>query len=168
MLLIVLFSYLLEDGALIVAALLAADGHLSSAAAIAAVLFGLFTGDSLLYYIGRYARYHPLKIIKKHETKIHYYLSVLREKPVLTIIISRFTPGVRLPCYLALGYEFHQKPWVLGVLLLACTMWVIILFPLIYIFGSTIWSSWGPYRWLLLPLGLFIFYLIHKKTVDNK
>ncbi|MFT5733510.1 MAG: pimeloyl-ACP methyl ester carboxylesterase/membrane protein DedA with SNARE-associated domain [Planctomycetota bacterium] len=100
-------TFVSEDLACIAAGLLVADGRIGFVAASIACFLGIFIGDLGLYLIGRAfgrpaLRRRPLKWFISDdavERASHWFES----KGIRVIFLSRFTPGLRLPTYVAAG-----------------------------------------------------------------
>jgi membrane protein DedA with SNARE-associated domain len=99
-------TFVSEDAACVAAGALIAGGRLPAPAAIGACAFGIFAGDMMLWALGRagagvlarkcFARRLPLARIE--EARLW-----LDRNSGRTILMSRFTPGARLPVYVAAG-----------------------------------------------------------------
>ena len=100
-------TFVSEDLACIAAGLLVADGRIGFIAASLACFVGIFVGDLGLYLIGRAfgrpaLRRRPLRWFISDdavERASHWFES----KGIGVIFLSRFTPGLRLPTYVAAG-----------------------------------------------------------------
>ncbi len=100
-------TFVSEDLACIAAGLLVADGRIGFVAASIACFLGIFVGDLGLYLIGRAfgrpaLRRRPLRWFISDEAverASHWFES----KGIGVIFLSRFTPGLRLPTYVAAG-----------------------------------------------------------------
>lgn len=96
-----------EDLACIGAGVLAAQGRISFALAVAACFVGLLVGDVLLFFAGRLfgravlAR-APLKWFVR-AADVERSAAWLERRGAAVIFISRFVPGTRLPTYFAAG-----------------------------------------------------------------
>ncbi|MEL6906113.1 MAG: VTT domain-containing protein, partial [Planctomycetota bacterium] len=107
LLLLAVATLVSEDLACIGAGLLVADGRLSWVAGSAACFVGIFVGDMLLYLLGRAfgrAALHrrPLSWIASEEA-VERASRWFDRKGIAVIFLSRFTPGLRLPTYVAAG-----------------------------------------------------------------
>ena len=96
-----------EDLACIAAGLLVADGRIGFIAASAACFAGIFVGDMALYWLGRtFGRpaltRAPLTWIVD-ESAVDRASRWFERKGIAVIFLSRFTPGLRLPTYVAAG-----------------------------------------------------------------
>lgn len=112
-LLVALFfsTFILEDATAYWGATLASVEVLPFWLSYGAVSLGIFVGDLLLYILGLHGEKIKYlgKIVKKLHTKIEkhslYYLVsyFLNNKFIISIVISRFVPGLRLPLYYLSG-----------------------------------------------------------------
>jgi len=104
---IALATFVSEDLACLAAGLLVARGLISLPAGIFASFSGIWIGDMALYAAGRYGggwciRRAPLRWVIR-EKNLETGRSFLLQKGAAAIFISRFTPGMRLPLYVAAG-----------------------------------------------------------------
>ncbi len=104
---IFLFSFAYEDGATLLAATLGAAGRLDVRVGFVSAFLGIWAGDMGLYVLGSsigrqavssrwLARFVSNESLGKAE-------AWFQESGPLTIVISRFLPGSRLPLYVAAG-----------------------------------------------------------------
>lgn len=111
---IVLTTLLSEDLACIAAGVAIAQGMLSWSEGLLACILGIFGGDLLLFAAGRtlgvtllrwrwVQRYLP-------EERLGAGREWLARKGWRAVLLSRFTPGLRLPTYFAAGL-LRQNPW---------------------------------------------------------
>lgn len=105
--LLALATFVSEDLACIAAGLLVADGRLGLVAASAACFVGIFVGDMLLYLAGRTLgrpalSRRPLNWVV-NEDSVERASRWFERKGIAVIFLSRFTPGLRLPTYVAAG-----------------------------------------------------------------
>jgi membrane protein DedA with SNARE-associated domain len=100
-------TFLSEDFACIAAGALIARGELPAAAAIAACALGIFLGDLGLWGAGRLASNWTggLSLIRRRVSadRLDQGRRWLDRHAATAIVVSRFTPGARLPLYLAAG-----------------------------------------------------------------
>lgn len=100
-------TFVSEDLACIAAGLLVADGRLGMLPATVACFVGIYVGDMLLYLVGRVfgrpalAR-RPLAWFVK-EAAVERASRWFERRGIAVIFLSRFTPGLRLPTYVAAG-----------------------------------------------------------------
>jgi len=107
LLLIALSTFASEDLACVGAGLLAAQGRLGFVEASAAAFIGIFVGDMALFLAGRVlgravVRRAPLKWMLS-EASLERCAAWFTKRGGAAIFVSRFTPGLRLPTYVAAG-----------------------------------------------------------------
>ncbi|WP_067517660.1 DedA family protein [Endozoicomonas ascidiicola] len=165
--LIVVATWVLEDAAIISAALLSIDGFIGPLLAFLALFIGIFSGDLGLYGLGRMLAKWPLLSRQLNrwfsEEKISNANEWLRQRMVYTVLTVRVIPGLRLPSYLACGYFNYSFQLFAGLVLMASLVWTGILFFALYWFGSMFWSELSAYKWFLLPLFVLGIVFLHKR-----
>ena len=162
-LLIVLGTFILEDMAIITAALLGADGLVSAQLAFTALVIGIFLGDLGLYAIGRTVqRFHRLKRLLDLNA-VHRAHGWLREKMTTTVLFVRVIPGLRLPVYTACG--FFKLPWkrFTALVLLASVVWTAAVYFSLFSISSFFWADLGAWKWALMPAMVCVIVLGRKK-----
>ncbi len=108
---IALSTFASEDLALLAAgALVARSRHRFLPATIACIL-GIFIGDLILYALGRFAGATVVHDLAS-EQAIRNATAWLTANGAYVAFISRFTPGTRLPTYLAAGL-LSPRPYLL-------------------------------------------------------
>ncbi len=142
MVLLALSTLVSEDLTCIAAGLMAAEGRLSWIAASGACLAGIFLGDLLLFLAGRVlgrpaVRRAPLKWLVT-ETAIERSRRWFDRKGPVVILISRFTPGMRLPTYVAAGVLGTGVLKFCAWFLLAGVLWTPALVGLSMIAGDSL------------------------------
>ncbi|MFV0574623.1 MAG: DedA family protein [Vibrio sp.] len=165
---IVLLSYLLEDLAIITAALLSAQQTLSSELALIAIFIGIASGDALLYGLGIWARrwrglrYRLLTISLFKEARRR-----LKSHTIINIFIIRFIPGLRSISFTLSGY--FQVPFVpfLIAVLLATAAWTAFVFSVIYTIGTAEWLQQQTWKWLLAPVALLVLWLFNRLSKNS-
>ena len=106
-LIIVLMTFVTEDLTCIAAGLLASLGIIELHWAILSSLVGIFLGDILLFYLGRFIGKHsinkaPIKWFL-NEQQLEASKRWFKKKGSMVILLSRFLPGSRLPTYVFSG-----------------------------------------------------------------
>lgn len=100
-------TFVSEDAACLIGASLVAGGTIGFWWALAACFLGIFTGDVLLYWVGRWAGPGILRtrIARRFisETAGRKATNWLNSRGASVIFISRFVTGLRLPTYLIAG-----------------------------------------------------------------
>jgi len=144
-----------EDLACIAAGLLVADGRLGFLAAAGACFLGIFVGDMLLFLAGRFfgraaLQRRPLRwfVGEGAVTRASRWFS---ERGAAMIFISRLTPGLRLPTYVAAG--ILRTPILKFALLFAIAgaLWVPALVGIASIAGREAAGALGGLGWSKLP-----------------
>ncbi|TGK97281.1 DedA family protein [Leptospira levettii] len=156
--LILFFStFVSEDLTCITSGLLAKEGKLLLQHAIIVTGLGIFVGDLLLYLVGFvFGSYLKLwKPMKNWESKISTQplYKHWKSKFSLSVMISRFLPGTRLPLYLMSGY--FKMPFLVFVWssFFAVLLWTTLFVSLVFYYGkwiseyyfnqSNLWTSIG-------------------------
>ena len=165
---IVLASYVLEDLAIVGAAVMAADHMIPVPLALYAILVGIITGDIGLYVLGYLLKNNKtfLKWLEKKNRQQHYD-AMFSENLIKNILLIRFVPGLRLVCYTSCGlFKAHFGQFVLGVTI-ACVAWVLFVFTLIYQLGSSAWLELSDWKWLLIPLAILFLYMSNRRIMRS-
>lgn len=165
---IVLASYILEDLAIVSAAVMAADQMIGVQLALYAILIGIITGDIGLYVLGYLLKKHGTfqRWLEKKNRKQHYD-TLFGTNLVKNILLVRFVPGLRFICYTSCGlFRAHFGQFLLGVLL-AGLIWVPVIFTLIYQLGSSAWLEFSDWKWLLIPLAISLLYISNRSIMHS-
>jgi membrane protein DedA with SNARE-associated domain len=129
--LIALATFVSEDLTCIATGALIASGMLGFLPGVLACVAGIFFGDLLLYFAGRLLgrpilRWKPLRKVLS-EQKLDLASQWLAERGASVVIFSRFTPGLRLPTYVAAGV-LKTRFWTFTTyFLLAALIWTPVL-----------------------------------------
>ena len=160
---IVLLSYLLEDLAIVTAAVMASQGSMTFEAALLAIFVGIASGDTLLYAFGVWARrWRALRYRLLSMPLLRQARRRLRHHTIINIVIIRFIPGLRSVSFTLCGYfriPFHQ---FLIAVLLATAAWTALVFGIIYQVGSTEYLQQHPLKWLLRPIALLLLWGVNR------
>ena len=164
---IILATYILEDAAIISAALISADGLISPELAFLSLFLGIFSGDAGLYAIGHGLSRWPWLAKRLNTEKINKAGKWLKKRMVRTILMVRLIPGLRLPSYIACGV-FRLPlgtfiPWVF----VASLLWTSLIFLVFFVFGSLFWSELTQWKWFLLPVFILLILAIQKKIATT-
>jgi membrane protein DedA with SNARE-associated domain len=125
--LIALATFGSEDLTCIATGALIASGKVGFLPGVLACLTGIYFGDLLLYFAGRLAgrpivRWKPLRNLLTDQ-KLDRASQWLAERGASVVILSRFTPGLRLPTYVAAGL-LKTDFWRFALyFLLAAALW---------------------------------------------
>ncbi|MFN0170469.1 MAG: VTT domain-containing protein [Bryobacteraceae bacterium] len=117
---IALATFVSEDLTCIATGALVAGGHLGLVEGVLACAAGIYFGDLLLYFTGRLAG-RPIIRRLVPESKIASAARWMAERGAAVVLLSRFTPGLRLPTYLAAGM-LHTRFWTFNLYFLAAAL----------------------------------------------
>lgn len=144
--LLALATLVSEDFACIGGGLLIAQGRMSALAAIGGCFVGIFVGDVLLFLCGRWFGAPLLRGASAGRSRLVSKEAIERGRALLdrhgakAILISRFTPGLRLPTYLAAGALGMSLPRFALWFSIAGLLWTPILVLLSARFGGAVES----------------------------
>lgn len=156
---IILLSYVLEDLAIVTAAILASQGNLPISWALLAIFIGIATGDLALYGVGRSGR--RFRCVRLKLLKMPYFPMAKQRFEThlfLNLFIIRFVPGLRTVGFTLSGFMALPMSLFFGAVVTATALWSGLVFGIIYTFGQQAWLVATQYQWLLIPfalLGLF-------------
>ncbi|MCE9522632.1 MAG: VTT domain-containing protein [Alphaproteobacteria bacterium] len=168
---IVLATFVLEDVAIVGAALLAASGVIAVPLALAALVFGIFAGDLGLYGVGAAARTQGWARRHVGEARMARGQRWLDRRLIPTLIGARFVPGFRLPTYAASG--FLRVPFLTFAATTAgaSVVWTVLVFTLVTMFGVAALNHLGSWTWLvggaLLALAFFSPKLVQSQSSEG-
>ena len=137
-LLIALGTLASEDLTCIATGVLIARHQLGWMGGILACLFGIFAGDMSLYLIGRVAG--STHVLRRWiaEEKLVTACAWFEKRGISVVLASRFTPGLRLPTYVAAGL-LRTRFWSFaGYFLLASALWTPLLVGSTAVFGKRV------------------------------
>jgi membrane protein DedA with SNARE-associated domain len=140
--LIAISTFVSEDLTCLTAGTLVSQGKMSFLLAVFACSFGIFVGDILLFWTGRIFGRKALKIKfiagMFSENAVLKSSLLLEKYGILAVLLSRFTPGLRLPLYLMAGI-LKTKFWKFTLFfLIATTLWTPIIVGIPAFFGNEI------------------------------
>ncbi len=94
-----------EDATAVATGIAIAEGRLAPLPGIAACALGIYVGDLGLWAAGRFGgpRVLALPRLAKYQRVVGGLAGLVDRHPALAILASRFTPGARLPLYVAAG-----------------------------------------------------------------
>ena len=157
---LILASYISEDLTCIAAGLLIANGVISFPAGLAACLLGLLSGDIALFYAGRWLAQPMLRRWIKPD-KLASATSWLSTRGPWVIVVSRFTPGTRLPTYVAAGALRMPPLRFIAYFAFATALWTPLLIGIAMLFGEVANQWFAQYRasalWYLIALTLITY-----------
>lgn len=160
---IVLLSYLLEDLAIATAATLSALGDMPSSLALMAIFIGIATGDLGLYVLGYYARkVRWLRYRALSNSSFKVVRKKLTQRAFLNLFLIRFIPGLRTIGFTLSGFLLIPLPVFFSAVLLATSIWTLVVFTLIYQIGSSVFMQVSELKWVLIPLVFGLLFLINR------
>ena len=165
--LLALATLVSEDLTCISAGLLVAQGRIGFVAAAAACGVGIFVGDLALFALGRYLgrpwlRRRPLRWLLS-EDRIDAASAWFRRRGPIVILLSRFTPGMRLPTYFAAGLLRTSFTRFAGYFALAVMLWTPALVALSAVVGAPLAARIASLKvtaTLVLPLAVLALWLL--------
>lgn len=145
---IIIATFILEDGATISAGLLAVDGLLDPTIALTALIVGIILGDLGLYGLGRLASTHPGARALIGESRLEKGRAWLARRLPLALIGARCMPGMRTPTYSASGFLKVSFKQFAIIAIIAASIWSTVLFFLILKFGTLFAEMIGDWIWV--------------------
>jgi membrane protein DedA with SNARE-associated domain len=144
-------TFVLEDFAVLGAALLVANSMVSLPWAAGSSFAGIWFGDLGLYFLalrfGRPVLEKPwFKRLIGKKVDLHRSEGWFQSHGTLAIVISRMIPGTRLPTYLAAGLLKVSASRFVVVTAVACVAWVVALFWFSYHVGMMVISGFQMFR----------------------
>ena len=116
-----LATFASEDLACLAAGAMIAAGQIGLLPGIIACALGIYTGDLLLYFAGRAGA--PIARRFVPAAKLDAAARWLADRGAAVVLLSRFTPGLRLPTYLAAGI-LRTRFWTFNsYFLIAALIW---------------------------------------------
>lgn len=144
---IVLASFILEDAAAVIAALVVADGHVSMPLALFSLFCGIALGDLGLFWLGRFAARHPWARRWIKTDRAQGMQNWLSNRLFTAVVSVRFVPGARLPTYTACGFLGMPFMRFAFAVVLATIIWTSFLFTFALGAGKVIMTYFGAWRW---------------------
>src|SRR3954447_9370380 len=119
---IALATFASEDLTCTATGALIASGQLGLVPGILACAAGIYFGDLLLYFAGRLAGGPIVRRLVSRE-RLDRASAWMAERGATVVLLSRFTPGLRLPTYVAAGL-LKTRFWSFSFyFLLAAALW---------------------------------------------
>ncbi len=143
-----LFTFVLEDAATSIGALLAAMHVVPASYVLVSLYVGIVVGDFGLYGLGWLAARNVWARRFVSEQRILKAQSWLDKHLFSTLIGVRFAPGVRLPAYTGAGFLGVSFTKFAAIVLVAAGIWTIALFSAIYFFGQIVIEFAGSWGWI--------------------
>src|SRR5690349_19145494 len=117
---IALATFVSEDLTCIAAGALIATGQLGLLPGILACAIGIYFGDLLLYFAGRLAG-RPIVRRLVSPNRLDRASKWMAERGAAVVLLSRFTPGLRLPTYVAAGL-LRTRFWTFNTYFVAAAL----------------------------------------------
>jgi membrane protein DedA with SNARE-associated domain len=157
---LVLTTFLLEDLAIAVGAVLAVQGLLSWELALLAVGGGIALGDVGLYGLGMAANRVPYLRRRLIDGRGRWMGEQLARRYAGAIVLARVVPGLRLVTYTAIG--FYRLPFVLfcAWVVLAVAVWTGGLMGLSALVGTALSQALGIPPALAVALPIVVLALV--------
>lgn len=170
-----LATFILEDAATSSGALISSQGLLPVKFSLLALIAGIIIGDLALFGLGVLASKSSWVRKQLDKKGVKTTKTLLSDNMVLSIILARFIPGMRLPTYVAMGLlKLDFKTFFMTVTF-AVGIWTVFLFSVVYKLGENAFDMVGWYKWLsiaaialLVILGPRLLGLTIKKFMPKK
>ncbi|MEQ9090461.1 MAG: VTT domain-containing protein [Balneola sp.] len=168
MLLIIFSTFISEDLACIGAGLMVSRGLMSFFPAVTACYIGIFVGDILVYFSGKWLgkstiNKFPFKWFITEED-IQRSNQWFQAKGPIIILISRFIPGTRFPTYFSagiIGASFWMFIFYFGI---ASLLWTPTIVSLAMVLGNELIYYFSVYQdyalWVLMGTVLFVLLIL--------
>ncbi len=157
---VIIISWVWEDAAVILAALLAMDGHLSLFLALGASFTGIATGDLALYGLGRLARrWRVFRAWLLKSKKGRLLRRRFRRRTLSNIFIIRFVPGLRTLGFTLCGLWRVPSTRFLLAMLSAGIVWIATVFVVINLFGLSEAVRESQWKWSLFGIAFLLLVL---------
>ena len=154
---LIVIAWIWEDATVICGALLASDEYLNVPLAVLAVFIGICSGDLALYFLGRAAL--RLRWLRKRillNPKSRALRKKFRRRTFSNILFIRFVPGLRTVGFTLCGlWKINLGRFMLAMSV-AGTIWIAIVFSLVYRVGSSDWFVNSPWKWSIMSLALLL------------
>lgn len=139
------------------------QGHLSPSLALLSIFIGIASGDVGLYLLGRYAR--NVRWLR-YRALTHTSFNVVREKltqrAFANLFLIRFIPGLRTIGFTLSGFFSIPLPLFMSAVLLATSLWTLVVFTLIYQLGNVVFSALAEWKWGVIPLAFVLLFLMNR------
>lgn len=149
-----------EDPTVIICGLLVADGRMSLTAAIIGLALGIHAGDLFLYLVGRF--FGKVVMDRNWLSRERYdrWSTFLEKNLFMTVVLSRFIPGTRIPAFLGAGIlkaPFHR---FLLIAITASFLWTIFLLFIVIQIGEQVLPLLGQYKYPALGALLLLLLVV--------
>lgn len=156
---IIVSTFMLEDVAIIAAALLAIAGKVRPELAFIAVCIGIFIGDTGLYIAGRASHIWPWLGKRFAHPVLQKQVEPLRHASWRQLLWIRAMPGLRTFGYLACGIAKINGARFSAANALSIVLWAALLFGVLYGFGKQYAQLLEGAIWWFMPAALAVFVL---------
>jgi membrane protein DedA with SNARE-associated domain len=163
-LVVIVSTFMLEDLAIIGAAMLAAAGRMEPTLAFAATCGGMFIGDSALYLTGRGALIWPWLRKKFEHDLIQRQITPLQEAPWHQLALIRCMPGLRTFGYIACGLAQVPGSTFTIANVSSILVWAATLFGAAFWLGRQYAEQMHELMWWLLPIALLLFVMAQRRS----
>ncbi|WP_075185623.1 DedA family protein [Teredinibacter haidensis] len=154
-LMIIGFSWLWEDGAVFLAAILALDGEMSLPVAVLASFIGIASGDMALYLLGRVGRrWRWLRKWLLRSRKGRMLRQRFHRRTISNIFLLRFVPGLRTLGFTLCGLWHIPFGRFTVAMVFAGVIWILLIFGLINVAGMSEVIRDSQWKWALMGLAL--------------
>jgi len=166
-----------EDITLVAAGILAALGKISFGGAIAAGMFGVLVGDSLLFFMGKYhgSKILTLPFFRKvfSEERIAVAKNRILANSKFICFLARFLPGLRSPIFLTAGMMGVSPVTFLALdgfaAIISVPLWVYVGFLFGNNLDNALETALKLQKWILLGIVLLVVaYVGMKKFMKKK
>lgn len=166
---IILFLYSIGGGfvALAAAGVMAYAGKMDLELSILIALAANFTGDSILFYMGRYNKKEVHNYLKKHRRKLAFSHLLIKRHGSKVILFQKFVYGIKTLIPIAIGLTKYDLKRFTVYNLGSSIIWAVVVGYAGFYGGDAVmriagYSSGHPYLpplIMVIVLGLIWFYL---------
>lgn len=156
---VVVSTFMLEDLAIIGAALLAVSERISPEIAFTAVCTGMLIGDTALYLFGRLANTWPKLGRWMRHPMIVRHTEPLQQAPWTQLALIRCMPGIRTFGYIACGVARVPGLQFTIANVVSIVIWAGVLFGAAFMLGQRFAENMQEYLWWAMPVALVLFVL---------
>ena len=146
--LIAFATFASEDLTCLATGALIASGRLALLPGVLACAAGIYFGDLLLYFAGRAGRPVVRRLVP--DAKVDRASAWLAARGAGVVLVSRFTPGLRLPTYVAAGL-LKTRFWTFNsYFLMAALLWT----PLLVGSAALLGKRFAGAPWIVVTLAI--------------
>lgn len=170
-LIVALGTFILEDAVAIASGLFVAAGEMAFSTALIGLIAGITLGDIGLYAVGYYLGGAAVTRGWINESRLETAKGWLRGNLLMTVLVSRFVPGSRLPVYLAAGVLKAPPLRFMGYVLGAAVLWILPLLLITISIGEAIEGYLGVAKWpvaILVITGFIVLQITIARKVKEK